>query len=579
MNFLDLFYEIGRWSVDAVWLPMLVWTAIALPIFAIQRWTPGVSSHTRYWTTIGLTSSLPIGLIAGAFVAVDAGAVREIAAVVSFPAFAPTAQASSAASAFPWTLWHSAGVFTVIAGVLAALRTATLFRATQELRRFASTATDRPPVAVAEAAACLAEQIGFEGEIRIVVSDSQSSPLTFGWRSPVVVLPRRLLTASKDLRLAMAHEFVHIRRCDYLWQWCEHLIGALFFIHPLVAVLRNEASILREITCDADVLAHVGDRSSYARLLFQYSSGDASRGKLAIGILLRENHLKKRISAMKNRLDFAGLTRSKRIGLAVSVSLLVVAVVAVACTDVLVESTSSNTDPTLAQVGSDKHDDSTFVIVEQMPVLVGGLAGVQSNLRYPEIAKEAGVSGRVIVQFVVDETGEVVDPKIIRGIGSGLDEAALEAVRQAVFKPGEQRGKPVRVKMSIPITFKLDGSDVGSAPGDAALQHGQMTIDQVSPDATEVDQMPEIIGGLEAIQEGLKYPSIAQKAGIEGRVIVEFVVTELGMARDARIVKGVGAGLDEEALRAVQNARFVPAQKKDEPVAMKLTLPITFRLK
>ena len=96
-----------------------------------------------------------------------------------------------------------------------------------------------------------------------------------------------------------------------------------------------------------------------------------------------------------------------------------------------------------------------FVIVEEMPQLIGGLASLQKSITYPEIAKKAGVEGRVIVQFVVDEAGRVIEPIVVRGVGAGCDEEAVRAVTQAHFTPGKQRGKPVRVKMSLPITFKL----------------------------------------------------------------------------------------------------------------------------
>jgi len=94
-------------------------------------------------------------------------------------------------------------------------------------------------------------------------------------------------------------------------------------------------------------------------------------------------------------------------------------------------------------------------IVEEMPELIGGLAGLQKRIRYPEIAKKAGVEGRVFLQFVVDEQGNVVNPVVTRGIGAGCDEEAIRAVQEAKFQPGMQRGKPVKVKMSLPITFKL----------------------------------------------------------------------------------------------------------------------------
>jgi periplasmic protein TonB len=96
-----------------------------------------------------------------------------------------------------------------------------------------------------------------------------------------------------------------------------------------------------------------------------------------------------------------------------------------------------------------------FVIVEQSPELIGGLPGLQKKIKYPEIAKKAGVEGRVFLQFIVDEQGNVSDPIVTRGIGAGCDEEAVRAILEAKFKPGKQRGKAVKVKMSLPITFRL----------------------------------------------------------------------------------------------------------------------------
>lgn len=102
---------------------------------------------------------------------------------------------------------------------------------------------------------------------------------------------------------------------------------------------------------------------------------------------------------------------------------------------------------------SDEND--YFVVVEEMPELIGGLSSIQSRIQYPETAKKAGIEGRVIVQFIVNEQGDVTNPEIIRGIGGGCDEEALSAVRQATFKPGKQDGEPVRVQFSLPVQFKL----------------------------------------------------------------------------------------------------------------------------
>jgi periplasmic protein TonB len=100
-------------------------------------------------------------------------------------------------------------------------------------------------------------------------------------------------------------------------------------------------------------------------------------------------------------------------------------------------------------------EEDFFVVVEQMPELIGGLSQLQRQVRYPEMARRAGIEGRVYVQFIVNERGEVEDPKVIRGIGGGADEEALRVVSQARFTPGMQRGRPVRVQYMLPIFFRL----------------------------------------------------------------------------------------------------------------------------
>lgn len=100
-------------------------------------------------------------------------------------------------------------------------------------------------------------------------------------------------------------------------------------------------------------------------------------------------------------------------------------------------------------------EENFFVVVEEMPSLIGGIQSLQGKIVYPEKARMAGIEGLVIVQFIVNEKGEVEDPRVIRGIGGGCDEEALRAINTARFKPGRQRGKPVRVQYSLPVIFKL----------------------------------------------------------------------------------------------------------------------------
>ncbi len=119
-------------------------------------------------------------------------------------------------------------------------------------------------------------------------------------------------------------------------------------------------------------------------------------------------------------------------------------------------------------------DDEVFMIVEEMPQLIGGMASLQQRIAYPALAELAGIEGRVFVQFVVNENGEVEDPTVVMGIGGGCDEEAVRAVRQARFMPGKQGGRAVNVKMTLPIVFELPGN--ASAPEAAtgeSLQAGE----------------------------------------------------------------------------------------------------------
>jgi len=96
-----------------------------------------------------------------------------------------------------------------------------------------------------------------------------------------------------------------------------------------------------------------------------------------------------------------------------------------------------------------------FVAVEEMPQPVGGLQEIQSKIVYPEIAKRAGIEGKVFVRAYVDEDGNVTTAELVKGIGGGCDEAALNAILSSKFTPGKQRGKPIKVQVTIPIVFKL----------------------------------------------------------------------------------------------------------------------------
>lgn len=90
-----------------------------------------------------------------------------------------------------------------------------------------------------------------------------------------------------------------------------------------------------------------------------------------------------------------------------------------------------------------------------LPKMKGGIHSLYNEINYPDLAKRIGTEGRVYVQFIVNEKGEVENPTIIRGIGAGCDEEVLRAIKLVSFTPGIQNGKFVKVRMQQPVVFKL----------------------------------------------------------------------------------------------------------------------------
>lgn len=105
-------------------------------------------------------------------------------------------------------------------------------------------------------------------------------------------------------------------------------------------------------------------------------------------------------------------------------------------------------------------EPEVFVFVEEMPEFPGGTDSmvkfIQAHLEYPDSAQMYGIQGKVMVEFVIDEEGRLINPKIVRGMGWGCDEEVLRVVGlMPRWKPGKQKGKPVKVRFVLPIKFQL----------------------------------------------------------------------------------------------------------------------------
>lgn len=237
-------------------------------------------------------------------------------------------------------------------------------------------------------------------------------------------------------------------------------------------------------------------------------------------------------------------------------------------------------------------NDSIYQIVEVMPEFPGGtekfMEYLSGNIKYPEEAKEKGISGRVFIQFVVEKDGSVSNVKVAKGIGKECDDEAVRVVKaMPKWKPGLMKGKPVRVNYMLPVNFKLDeGEAYKPVKGEtvapqADLKPGKDGVWDIA------ETMPEYPGGIDGlrtyIQENLtvpeKYKNVETKA--EYRVFVQFVVAEDGSITNVELKKSEPSkkDLNEEAIRVVKAMpKWKPGTVDGKPVKVRYLLPVTYRL-
>ena len=234
-------------------------------------------------------------------------------------------------------------------------------------------------------------------------------------------------------------------------------------------------------------------------------------------------------------------------------------------------------------------DGEIFTVVEEMPQFPGGMGEAMKflakNIKYPAVALQNKIEGRVIVQFVVKENGKVAELKVVRGVTPELDAEALRVVGlMPDWIPGKQRGKAVAVKYTMPIMFRLQTpapkEEAASAP---QIVPNDKPIVQEGQVFTVVEEMPQFPGGMmecmKFLSKNINYPAEAQKAGVEGRVIVQFIVNRDGKVSDAEVIRGVHPDLDAEALRVIGlMPEWVPGKQRGQAVSVKYTMPITFRV-
>ena len=242
----------------------------------------------------------------------------------------------------------------------------------------------------------------------------------------------------------------------------------------------------------------------------------------------------------------------------------------------------------------DDPDYPVYEVVETMPEYPdGGMSGMMQflskNIRYPVNAQKNGTQGRVTVHFVVNADGSLSNIGIIRGVDPELDGEAVRVISaMPKWKPGTQGGKPVRVKYTVPVMFRLNDEKKEEFKPVPKIDESIVVVGYASQEKSPaeedvvfevVEQMPSFAGGMGGLMrylsKNIKYPVAAQKAGAQGQVIVH----SNGNVTNPKITKSVDPSLDAEAIRVTSNMpKWQPGMQRGKAVNVKYTFPIDFKL-
>jgi TonB family protein len=213
------------------------------------------------------------------------------------------------------------------------------------------------------------------------------------------------------------------------------------------------------------------------------------------------------------------------------------------------------------------------------------------GLQKPEKELELGLVGMIEVEFVVDKYGNILDPVIKTSFGGGLDQQLIEALGSPVFnkwKPALHDGNPVNMVYSFSFGFSPEKTVAYSEAHTFFESSGQPTSKRtLSLGDNEifdvVENAPEYKGGFEAwtqyLKENLSYPETAKLNKVEGVVYLVFVINKEGKVENPEILRGVGYGLDEEAIRVVKESPdWIPGMQRGQKVNVRMRLPVRFKL-
>ncbi|WP_421773702.1 TonB family protein [Gracilimonas sp.] len=571
----ELIKLIGNVSLDTFWFPVMIWTICCALAFLLLKTREKLNPLFHYHLRTAAILSLPLGIAVAAIMSkvpdwFSSSNLETAFFVVQNPIeIVPGADPASAEiSAIQW---QEPSFFIGAATLLISM--ISIFMIGRLISNYVALKSLYKNLSLTEL-----QEVPHEANpaintpVKLAFHDHPLVPFTFGWKQPVIVLPKILQHEPEKLDMALQHELIHIKRGDYLLQLALSMIESLFWFHPLIRYGNQEIDTYREISCDQEVLSK-SDFSikSYANLLYELVPLSTGVGKLSVSMAVKNSTLKKRIKTMKyHKLHKASFRQS-----IFFLFLMILGItLPIACSDLRGPEMVS---PEELEKASYEFKNINMTINGKEVVNMEGEAGAASTglSAFFLNANEYGVF-------------KISPARFDGGINAGkINGSKLN------FSINEM---DVSITSSTPILTGIDKTSVwvqhspqkttgfshGVAAATASLDEYISVHDNKASIEEDyfvvVEEMPKLKGGMAALQSKVEYPEMARKAGIEGRVTVQFIVNEQGSVENAQVVRGIGGGCDEQALEVVKQAQFTPGYQRGRPVRVQYALSINFRL-
>ncbi len=489
-----------------------------------------------------------------------------------------------------------------------------------------------------ESAKAAARRMGLQAPPPCLSVETGHGPGVLGVISPIVILPRGIEAAllPEELEAILVHEFVHVSRRDPWWNFLQMLLVSAFWFNPVVWLLQRRLNVEAEKSCDDRVLEITAAPDTYA-------SGILKTVRLSIG-LPQIGFASAAMPPVASRLKqiLSGARRPER-------ALVRVAMLGAGATLMALSGYSGSVDldanrmPEAGTTAPVSTDHTTVLSTATSPA---DSASVEPNRtevvypyneldqkptalahpwpRYPAEMKKAGISGQVVVGFVVGSNGVVRGAHVVSSTRSEFEAAAVDAVGKWHFIAGQKSGRAVNVAMRAPIVFSTKPAEIGVPPGqnpseiqapklpppneivrmnpmEVKAGAAQAASDE-KPLSLEVNPSPGTPGysiqvfdvemldkcPLVTYQKRPAYPYNMKKEGVSAEVVVAFLVDTEGAVRDVHAVKSRGKSsplsfddashFERAAISAVSQWQFKPGEKAGHAVYTRMQIPIVFSL-